>query len=196
MLLNECTRFFSQPTVTESPAPSILPCDAVIVHRTKLYLNFAFVVIFEFVVLVMTFWKGVEQWRQCKSPVISTLYRDSILIFVCLFAISTTNLMLFLLANVSVFYDLLALSQRIIHAILSARVVLHLRIAASHKKIARLTTIAFLEPSDDDPMENIHDLDLDLEEGEGEEADDGTELASTSSRSSSISTVDSFQTGV
>ncbi len=87
-------------------------------------------------------------------------------------------------------------SQRIIHAILSARVVLHLRIAASHKKIVKLTTIAFLEPSDDDPMENIHDLDLDLEEGEGEEADDGTELASTSSRSSSISTVDSFQTGV
>ncbi|KLO07347.1 hypothetical protein SCHPADRAFT_945358 [Schizopora paradoxa] len=174
----ELQHFLRTVEFADTPAPSIMPCNAIL-HRTKLYVNFALVVIFELAVLIMTFWKGYKQWRQCQSPIMSTLYRDSIIIFVCLFAVSTTNLLLFLMANINVFYDILALTQRVIHAILSARVVLHLRIAASSEKTAKFTTIAFIEPSEGDPLEDIHHLDHRL--------DDDMELASTSSRSSSIS---------
>ncbi|KLO07346.1 hypothetical protein SCHPADRAFT_909573 [Schizopora paradoxa] len=169
--------FLDTVKFSDSPAPSIMPCDA-IVHRTTLYINFALVVFFELVILILTFWKGFNQWRRCRSPIMSTLYRDSIIIFVCLFAVSTTNLLLFLLANINVFYDILALTQRVIHANLSARVVLHLRIAASDEKTARFTTVAFTEPSHGSPSRirrlfNHHE--------------DSIELANSSLSNSSIS---------
>jgi len=96
--------------------------------------------------------------------------------------------MIFLLADISVFFDLLALSQRVIHSILSARVVLHLRIAASDERMAKLTSIAFIEPTDEDLSENIQRFDL-----HDEPEDDHSELESTSSRSGSISSDDTFQ---
>lgn len=85
---------------------------------------------FEFVIVLMTVVKGVEHFRKSSSNLISSLYRDGILYFIYLFSISLTNLV-FVYATPAEYIVLLAQLQRAFHAILSCRIILHLRAASA-----------------------------------------------------------------
>jgi len=90
--------------------------------------------VLDLAVLVLTIWKGFTQWRRDASPLVKTLYRDGILYFILLFTISMVNFILFRATTLTVFYDLLLELQRVLHSVLSARIILHARIAAEEAK--------------------------------------------------------------
>ncbi|EJD38837.1 hypothetical protein AURDEDRAFT_172157 [Auricularia subglabra TFB-10046 SS5] len=96
---------------------------------------------FEFVIVLMTVVKGVEHFRKGSSNLISSLYRDGILYFIYLFSISLTNLV-FVYATPAEYIVLLAQLQRAFHAILSCRIILHLRSAATTRNTATVSGTA------------------------------------------------------
>jgi len=109
-----------------SPFPTISRCY-VITTANKLYVDFAMIMVVEFAVLVLTFWKGVSQWKMRKnSPLIAVLYRDGVVFFFCLFAISISNFLLAILSS-PIYEFLLPEVQRILHSVLTSRIILHLR---------------------------------------------------------------------
>jgi len=110
-----------------SPFPTITSCY-VITTVNKLDVDYAMIMVVEFAVLVLTFWKGVSQWKLRKnSPLITVLYRDGVIFFFCLFAISIANFFFYALSPTPVLLFLLPELQRILHSVLTARIILHLR---------------------------------------------------------------------
>jgi len=110
-----------------SPFPSISRCYP-IVTDSKLAVDHAMIMVVEFSVLVLTFWKGVSQWSLRKtSPLITVLYRDGVVFFFCLFAVSIANFLLYAISPSPTYEFLLPELQRILHSVLTARIILHIR---------------------------------------------------------------------
>ncbi|EJD35179.1 hypothetical protein AURDEDRAFT_175757 [Auricularia subglabra TFB-10046 SS5] len=83
---------------------------------------------FDFAILVLTMIKGVQHFRNGSSGIIVSLYRDGLLYFIYLFTISLANILVLYLAPAE-YTILLAELQRVLYAMLSCRIVLHLRAA-------------------------------------------------------------------
>ncbi|GJE98669.1 hypothetical protein PsYK624_149040 [Phanerochaete sordida] len=112
--------------------------------------SFFSVLLIEAVVVALTVYKGVQDVRRSSSTLVRTLYRDGVLYFVCLLAMSLGNVLVILAAPVE-YFDLLINLTRVLHAILCCRVILHLRQAAllsgtgasSSQSSSQLSTIRF-----------------------------------------------------
>ncbi|EJD38842.1 hypothetical protein AURDEDRAFT_146763 [Auricularia subglabra TFB-10046 SS5] len=85
---------------------------------------------FELLIVVLTLVKGIEHFKHgSSSNLLTSLYRDGIIYFICMFAISV--------ANVTVVYTtpaeylvLLSFMQRSFHSIFACRIILHIQAAA------------------------------------------------------------------
>ncbi|KLO12314.1 hypothetical protein SCHPADRAFT_424337 [Schizopora paradoxa] len=74
-----------------SPFPTISRCYINVTRPNLLYTVYVCTMGKEFVIFALTLWKGVSQWKTSRSPLINTLYRDGVLYFFIMFAISLTN---------------------------------------------------------------------------------------------------------
>ncbi|KAL5519273.1 hypothetical protein ACEPAH_956 [Sanghuangporus vaninii] len=108
-----------------SPFPTLAPC-VLIDADLSVYIDFILIMVSEFVVIVMTVWKCFSEWRARRSSLMKALLEDGVQYFVCMFAISFANLLVVKTAVVD-FSGLLFLIQRVLHAILSARILMHIR---------------------------------------------------------------------
>ncbi|EJD38839.1 hypothetical protein AURDEDRAFT_172159 [Auricularia subglabra TFB-10046 SS5] len=88
------------------------------------------ITVFELGVVIMTLIKGIEHFKHGSSNLLSSLYRDGILYFIFLFAMSLANVV-FLYTSPQEYLVLLGEMQRAFHAILACRIILHLRSATA-----------------------------------------------------------------
>ncbi|TDL18912.1 hypothetical protein BD410DRAFT_842481 [Rickenella mellea] len=79
------TEFLSQ-----SPFPTLAPCIPTSVNGIA-FLDFVLLMAFELVVVILTAWKGIYQWRENQSPLMKTLVKDGVFYFFWLFAVSLAN---------------------------------------------------------------------------------------------------------
>ncbi|KAF8527240.1 hypothetical protein JB92DRAFT_2699021, partial [Gautieria morchelliformis] len=100
-----------------------------------LWVVFVFLMTFETLILGLTLLKGVEHWdtklkvRRTQSTLVSVLYRDGIMNYIYLCLLSIVNVVVLLTAPHG-YSTLLTATQRALHSVLSARILLHLREAA------------------------------------------------------------------
>ncbi|KAH8115743.1 hypothetical protein DFH11DRAFT_1586904 [Phellopilus nigrolimitatus] len=122
-----------------SPIPTLLPCAAA--YRTSrvdqtfiVYLIFASFDFGTFSIVVLTMWKGIRQWSQNirDSKIMVIFYRDGMVYFLILAAFSVMNSIIFLARiDPADYYELLATLQRVLHSVLTARMLLNLRRVAA-----------------------------------------------------------------
>jgi len=113
-----------------SEVPTLVPCLPT-VPKTKEFIPFVNLMILEALVTVLAVLSAVKHWRHSNSPLIKTLYRDGVLYFVCLLSISSVNVVIFSVQSLNIYYDLVVELQRVLHGILSARIILNMRRVAS-----------------------------------------------------------------
>jgi len=110
------------------PLPTVVGC-----HPTQgsdiLFADFVLLMIHETTVMILTLWVGVRRLRHSRSRLVTTLYKDGIFYFISLFLISAGNIVV-LVAGPPEYVDLLNTFQRVLHSILSTRILLHVRQAA------------------------------------------------------------------
>jgi len=110
-----------------SPFPSA-PGHFVEDNKNTLYVPYASLMIFETVVLILTLLKasGLKQ----VSDLHKTVYRDSLYFYFCLFAISTANVAVLAAGPVEL-RPILTSPHRVLHSILSGRLILNINEAAA-----------------------------------------------------------------
>ncbi|KLO08906.1 hypothetical protein SCHPADRAFT_588002 [Schizopora paradoxa] len=115
----------------QSPAPTILPCLP-ITEDTMTWFAFMCICIFDFNVSVLTVYKGFHQWSigMSRAPLVRTIYRDGGLYFICLFVVSLANVLLLKEKQDSAYYLLLIGLQRVLHAVLTSRLIINVRRAS------------------------------------------------------------------
>ncbi|KIP12181.1 hypothetical protein PHLGIDRAFT_113962 [Phlebiopsis gigantea 11061_1 CR5-6] len=115
------------------PLPTIPGCNLVNASNIA-FGSFFSVLLMEISVVVLTVYKGISDVRRSSSTLVLTLYRDGVLYFVCLLALSLGNVLVIIAAPLRPhpveFFDLLINLTRVLHALLCCRVILHLRQAA------------------------------------------------------------------
>jgi len=127
-----------------SPFPTIITCfTGTTAPRSRLYPDYALIMTIELCIIVLTIWRGIAEWSNAQSSLFGTLYRDGVTFFVCLFAISFTNFLLNIITQSLLLEILLPEFQRVMHSVLTARVILHLRAAAEETKSGTVTSILF-----------------------------------------------------
>ncbi|KZV86298.1 hypothetical protein EXIGLDRAFT_750161 [Exidia glandulosa HHB12029] len=89
---------------------------------------------FDFVILGLTIIKGLEHFKHQSSTLLSSLYRDGLLYFVYLFSIALANVIV-LYTTPPEFTILLNNFQRVLHAMLSCRIILQLRALAVRSEV-------------------------------------------------------------
>ncbi|KZS86853.1 hypothetical protein SISNIDRAFT_461442 [Sistotremastrum niveocremeum HHB9708] len=101
-------------------------------QKNVLFVVFVLIMAFETFILVLTLVKGLEHFRHASSTLVAVLYRDGLLNYIYLFVLSIINVTVLLTAPHG-YTTLLTAMQRVMHSILSARILLHLRQAASSR---------------------------------------------------------------
>lgn len=113
----------------EPPLPTVTGC-----YPTEgsiiLFADFVLLISLETVIMALTLWIGVKRFRHSHNRLVYTLYRDGIFFFVYLFLISAGNIIV-LVAGPPEYVDLLNTFQRVMHSVLSTRVMLHVRDTAN-----------------------------------------------------------------
>ncbi|KAI5117597.1 hypothetical protein M0805_004048 [Coniferiporia weirii] len=113
------------------PTPDYPSCLMLYDNNKPAYIEFALLMAFEFVVMLLTFWKGFEQWRgpARRSTLLETFYRDGALYFFSLFAFSTANFVIWYRLHPinGNYYVFLVEPQRVLHSVVTARMILNLR---------------------------------------------------------------------
>ncbi|KAF6758733.1 hypothetical protein DFP72DRAFT_180399 [Ephemerocybe angulata] len=123
-------KFIETLRYVPSPFPHIISCLAV--QGTNKFFSAVFITMItsELIILSLTLWIWYTQHRDSMSPLMATFYRDGLIYFVLLSAVSAGNIICNLVAKLQYIY-LLSIPQRIFHSILATRMVLHLRKVAS-----------------------------------------------------------------
>jgi len=109
-----------------SPVPIIIPCFLP-KAQIRAFVDFGCLVVMDLTILVLTTWGCFKIWKEnASSPLIVTFYRDGVLYFICLFAVSLANVVVFILGDPEQ-QGILVELQRVLHSVLSARIILNLR---------------------------------------------------------------------
>jgi len=130
-----------------SPFPTIVPCISS-GEKSILYIDYAILLGLESVVLSLTIWIGVKQWREKLDPLRTVLYRDAVTFSSILFVTSIANVTV-LAGTSSIALHLLMLEpQRVLHSVLTSRIILHLRIASTdtEEKAETMPSMNFNQP--------------------------------------------------
>lgn len=134
-------------TFPQSPIPTIIPCVSS-GAKSLLYIDYALVLGVEFVVICLTIWIGIKQWRNESNPLKTVLYRDAITFSSILFLTSVANVTVLAGTSSIALHLLLLEPQRVLHSVLTSRIILHLRIASAQQQEERETVppMDFLPP--------------------------------------------------
>jgi len=114
-----------------SPVASLFPCDVAFPVNRAVY-NFASVILVESGVLVLTLYRRFRTWPEHPTPLLRTLFYDAILFFGCLCVLAILNVILYATPSLKDFYQLLVEMQYILTSVLTARIILHLRITGAN----------------------------------------------------------------
>lgn len=112
-----------------SPFPSILQSCFLTsaASPSSLAAQYIQIVVYEAIVFVATLVKGIQHiMRGSTTSLFTVVYRDGLLFSGCLFALSLSQVLVIMNAPPDLAFSLVPI-QRVMHAILPARVVLHLR---------------------------------------------------------------------
>ncbi|TFY71511.1 hypothetical protein EVG20_g1502 [Dentipellis fragilis] len=101
---------------------------------TLQYICYAITLAYESVIIVLTLIKGWQHLRTSNSRLVVLLYRDGILAYLLIFASSIANVLVLLLGPLE-YADLLILTQRVIHVILTNRIFLNIRRSALARRL-------------------------------------------------------------
>ncbi|KLO07260.1 hypothetical protein SCHPADRAFT_909649 [Schizopora paradoxa] len=112
-----------------SPFPTIAPCT-VSLNSSRLFIDYVMVMSIELCVISLTIWKGVSHWKVRGSHLLKVLYRDGIVFFIGLFIMSCANAVMYISSNKQLRGVSLSELQRVLHAVLTSRIILHLRQAS------------------------------------------------------------------
>ncbi|KAF8055184.1 hypothetical protein FPV67DRAFT_870202 [Lyophyllum atratum] len=132
----------------EPPLPTVMGC-----YPTEgsiiLFADFALLMVNETIVMILTIWIGVKRFRHSRNPLVVTLYRDGVFYFIYLFFISAGNIVV-LVAGPPEYVDLLNTFQRVMHSVLSTRILLHVRATARSGYVRDMTLLSSIqfEPKD------------------------------------------------
>ncbi|KLO18962.1 hypothetical protein SCHPADRAFT_899297 [Schizopora paradoxa] len=115
-------------TWAKSPFPSIAQCF-VDVPSNRLFINFTLIMLLELLVVLLTAWKAFTQRHiGTRNGMLGILYRDGFMFFLCLFTISLVNFIIQVNSSLPHLYIfLLPEFQRVIHSVLTSKIILHLR---------------------------------------------------------------------
>ncbi|KAJ7582085.1 hypothetical protein C8J56DRAFT_243941 [Mycena floridula] len=91
-----------------------------------LYMDFVMLMVYETALVVLTFIKGIQHFRQGTSSLSYTFFRDGLMYYIILLAVSVVNVVI-LFVEQRQFSNLLTSFQRVIHSVFSARIILNLR---------------------------------------------------------------------
>ncbi|KAF6758710.1 hypothetical protein DFP72DRAFT_888007 [Ephemerocybe angulata] len=120
---------------SSSPLPGIIGCFPLPPKsktlNTLLSALFGLIVANELSILFITFVIGLRKFRDFRNPLIRVFYVDGFSYFLVLSAISTTNVVVDLVGPPEYRFLGLVVLQRVMHSILSTRMILHLRGAAN-----------------------------------------------------------------
>ncbi|KAF6758676.1 hypothetical protein DFP72DRAFT_178861 [Ephemerocybe angulata] len=119
------TEFLKSLEYTPSPFPTVVACFFVKANNHMLSIVFIILLASEIVTLAWTFRLCVIRYR-LKSPLVANFYKDGLLYYASVSAMSTGNIICNLVAPLGYTY-LLACTQMVVHSILTARMVLHVR---------------------------------------------------------------------
>ncbi|KAL5494948.1 hypothetical protein ACEPAI_410 [Sanghuangporus weigelae] len=164
-----------------SPFPTLAPC-VLIDADLSVYIDFILIMVSEFVVIVMTVWKCFSEWRASRSSLMKALLEDGVQYFVCMFAISFANLLVVKTAVVD-FSGLLFLIQRVLHAILSARILMHIREVVRPEAGAEVSDMYFADAPNAKNQQSVADSLSQMDFGE--QQSNGT-FGSTNSQTQSV----------
>ncbi|KAJ7454719.1 hypothetical protein FB451DRAFT_1279095 [Mycena latifolia] len=97
-------------------------------NGTLIYVGISFIIALslDICIFVYTLWIGIKKYRHSRNPLIVTLYRDGITYFAFLCIISATNFAILLNRPLDM-PELLNNLLRVMHSLLSCRVILHVR---------------------------------------------------------------------
>jgi len=116
-----------------SPAPIILPGCFLVQANRLIWLDFFVLTLFETLILGLTLYKIIRDWKDRGSDLAGIIYRDGIAFYVFLLVITIVTMI-----TLNVVPDALALSlthiHRVLHATLTGRIILNLRAASSQSQ--------------------------------------------------------------
>lgn len=118
--------FLKDLKIGPQPYPDFLGC-LVSDSNHILYMCWVILTSYEFVILILMIIPGIEAYRLGGDKALyEVVFRDGILSYIYLFALSTLNVVVvFKLPNS--YLNLLASPERVLHCLLSSRVLLHIR---------------------------------------------------------------------
>ncbi|KAF9465487.1 hypothetical protein BDZ94DRAFT_1307090 [Collybia nuda] len=99
------------------PLPIIRGCYPVS-GSNILFADFVLIMLYESTVMALTIWIGIKRYLHSRSRLVKTLYQDGVSYFVYVIV---------LLACPPEYVDLLNTFQRVMHSLLSTRILLHVR---------------------------------------------------------------------
>lgn len=87
---------------------------------------YLFLAIFESVILILTLYKRVYDYRDFQSGIVITLYRDGMVYILCILSITVTNVIIGA-AFASAWSNMFDTLQLVIHSVLASRILFRLR---------------------------------------------------------------------
>ncbi|KAF8583093.1 hypothetical protein K439DRAFT_1508816 [Ramaria rubella] len=126
-------------SVSQSPVPKIQNCFLTANHDILIFADYAIILVFETIILVLTLIKGIHHYHRSSSTLVATLYRDGILYYIYLTFFSIVNPVLLLLHPQAPNPG--KRMQTVFHSILTGRILLHLRMAVLRDLKNSLTSL-------------------------------------------------------
>jgi hypothetical protein len=118
--------FMSSRTFAPAPLPIWPGCFPSSNSSVGIY-DYVTVIIYESVILFLTLYSGYKRFRHSATPLLVILYRDGVLFFSLLFALSLGNVLTLVIGTPKAYLTTL---QSVFHSLLSTRILLHAREAA------------------------------------------------------------------
>ncbi|KLO12157.1 hypothetical protein SCHPADRAFT_941428 [Schizopora paradoxa] len=141
-----------------SPLPTLTACfifNREPSHFQLFSLDYAMLCFSEFVVVVLTGWKAITEYKRGSTPLLDVLYRDGFWFFALLFGISLLN------AAVTKLSFTFAWIQCVFHSVLTSRVILHLHEANASQNVYPDGTLSTMRFSGD-VVRSIDNSDVEL----------------------------------
>ncbi|KAJ7173115.1 hypothetical protein C8R43DRAFT_978578 [Mycena crocata] len=118
--------FLQTVTYGPPPIPGIPGCYLTDGNVVFVTVSFILVLLNDTIIMAYTLWLGAGTYRRCRNPLVVTLFRDGIVYYVFLAVISAINVATLLQAPMPI-AQLCNTFLRVVHSVLSTRILLHVR---------------------------------------------------------------------
>jgi len=151
-------QFLNSLVLSTSPSRKAFPGCFVMKASQILWFAYLFILIFETTVFAMTIYKSLNQGKYKSSALARTIYRDGVAFYAYLLCISIVNIVVLNSAPPELKTGLTGL-HRVLHAILSERIILNIRSAAGTRRVAQSSEAAqTLDTLESDESHTLKDL--------------------------------------